>query len=236
MNAPFGGSLCVTTLLAAAALCPLQAQQQTWSMNATIIEACSCPMFCQCFFNTKPASHGEHNSGGHFCRFNNSFRVNKGKYGTTDLAGMKFWVAGDLGGDFAQGQMDWAVLTFDPAVSKGQRDALAVILAQLYPVKWRSFTIEKDAPMEWSYTKDRAVARLGGGKIAEVVLQRYPGMSDGPIVIHNLRYWGAPRNDGFILMPNEVNAYRSGPKAFEFRNTNGSMITVDISSADIAKQ
>ena len=28
-----------------------------WKMNATIIEACSCPMFCQCYFATKPAAH-----------------------------------------------------------------------------------------------------------------------------------------------------------------------------------
>src|SRR5512134_2964009 len=28
-----------------------------WNMNATIIEACSCPMFCQCYFNSKPAEH-----------------------------------------------------------------------------------------------------------------------------------------------------------------------------------
>ena len=33
-----------------------------WSMNATIIEACSCPMFCQCYFDHKPASHAEHAS------------------------------------------------------------------------------------------------------------------------------------------------------------------------------
>ena len=235
MSAPFAGTVCAVFLLAFGAFSPLRAQQQTWSMNATIIEACSCPMFCQCFFNTKPASHGEH-GGGHFCRFNNTFRVNKGNYGTTDLAGLKFWVAGDLGGDFAKGQMDWAVLIFDPAASKPQREAVAAILAHLYPVKWRSFTVEKDAPMEWSYTKDRAVARLGGGKIAEVVLRRYQGMSNEPIVIRNLRYWGAPRNDGFVLMPNEVNAYRSGPKAFEFRDTNGFMITVDNRSADTARK
>ena len=28
-----------------------------WSMNATIIEACSCPMFCQCYFSSEPAAH-----------------------------------------------------------------------------------------------------------------------------------------------------------------------------------
>src|SRR5262245_41963355 len=63
-----------------------------WSMNATIIEACSCPMFCQCYFNTKPAGHtmsaGHEGHAGmegmeHYCRANNVFRVNKGMYGST---------------------------------------------------------------------------------------------------------------------------------------------------------
>ena len=30
-----------------------------WHMNATAIEACSCPMFCQCYFNSAPAAHSE---------------------------------------------------------------------------------------------------------------------------------------------------------------------------------
>ncbi|MBI4364567.1 MAG: hypothetical protein HY568_03985, partial [Candidatus Latescibacteria bacterium] len=47
-------------------------------------------------------------------------------------------------------------------------------------------------------------------------------------------YWGAPRNDGFVLMPNEVEAYRVGDKPFEFKGTNGFMITVDITSKDVA--
>jgi hypothetical protein len=71
-----------------------------WAMNASIIEACSCPMFCQCYFNDKPAAHGEHaghshgDSGEHFCKFNNAFKVNHGHYGSTKLDGAKFWVAG----------------------------------------------------------------------------------------------------------------------------------------------
>ncbi|MBI3952024.1 MAG: DUF1326 domain-containing protein [Acidobacteria bacterium] len=211
-----------------------------WALNATIIEACSCPMFCQCYFNTKPAAHGggHHDQGAageHFCRFNNGFKVNKGHFGTVQLDGVKFWVAGDLGGDFSTGKMDWAVLTFDPSATKEQRDAIATILGYVYPVKWNSFTVAKDAPIEWSYTKDRAVARLDGGKAAEVVLNRFPGMTDQPIVIHNLRYWGVPRNDGFVLMPNEVEAYRLGDKAFEFKGTNGFMITFDIASQDVKK-
>jgi len=207
-----------------------------WSLNATIIEACSCPMFCQCYFNPAPAAHHSNGHGAaaeHFCRANNAFKVNKGSYGNVKLDGAKFWIAADLGADFSKGQMDWATLTFDPSVTKAQREGITVILGHLYPVKWNSFTVVKDAAMEWKFTKDRAEARLDGGKTAEVVLRRNPGMTDDPVVIKNLKYWGAPRNDGFVLMPNEVEAYRVGDKPFEFKGTNGFMITFDMNSKDI---
>jgi hypothetical protein len=139
-------------------------------------------------------------------------------------------VAGDLGADFSKGQMDWAVLTFDPAVTPQQRAAIADILPRLYPVKWNSFSVAKDAPMEWTATKNRAVARLDGGKVAEVILNRSQGMTDAQIVMTNVPYWGAPRNDGFIMMKNEVEAYRLGDKKFEYKGTNGFMITFDIDS------
>lgn len=214
------------------------AQGQTspdWSMNATIIEACSCPMFCQCYFNSEPsahmgpAGHGSH----HFCRFNNAFRVNRGHYGQTRLDGLRFWVAGDLGENFSDGRMDWAVLTFERSASKEQRDAVVAVLGHLYPVQWDSFVIAQDAEMEWEAGRDRAVARLNGGETAEVILKRFQGMTSEPVVIRNLKYWGAPRNDGFVLMPNEVEAYRAGERAFEYRGGNGFMITLDINSKDV---
>ena len=213
----------------------------TWSMNATIIEACSCPMFCQCYFTSKPAAHAQaghegHGEGEHYCRANNVFRVNKGMYGTTRLDGAKFWIAMDLGDDFSDGEMKWAVVSFDPSVTPAQREGIAAALGHLYPVKWQSFEIGSDLPVEWSHTGDRAVARLDGGKAGEVVLNGASVNRNmaAPVVIKNLKYWGAPRHDGFVLMPNEVEAYRLGPNAFEFKGTNGFMITVDVSSKDVA--
>jgi hypothetical protein len=225
------------TLVALALAARPAAAAPDWSMNASIIEACSCPMFCQCYFNAQPAAHGGGHEGmkgmeDHYCRFNNAFQVNKGNYKSIKLDGAKFWVAGDLGGDFTKGQMDWAVLTFDPSVTKQQRAAIGEILTKVYPVKWGSFTVAPDAAMAWKADKDHAEATLDGGKTAQVTLNRYPGNTDQPIVITNLKYWGVPRNEGFVLMPNEVEAYRLGDKAFEFKGTNGFMITFDINSED----
>jgi uncharacterized protein DUF1326 len=208
-----------------------------WSMNASIIEACSCPMFCQCYFSAAPAGHGGHEGHAeeHFCKFNNAIKVNKGMYKGVNLAGAKFWVAGDLGGDFSQGQMDWAVVTFDPSVTKEQREGISEIVGHVYPVKWNSFTVAPDAPMIWESAKGDARAALDDGKTAEVILHsKVNSNAPGPVVIRNLKYWGAPRNDGFVLMPNEVEAYRVGDKPYEFKGTNGFMITFDINSKDVA--
>jgi hypothetical protein len=223
---------------AAPAAAALQTQP-SWDLNATIIEACSCPMFCQCYFNTEPADHpgccppsADPKAPPRYCRFNNAFRVNHGSSGSTKLDGARFWVAGDLVGDFSKGEMTWAAVHFDPSVTKEQRDGILLALGGLYPVKWGSFTVGKDMPIEWDGGKERSVARLDGGKGAEVMLKKNQGMTDEPIVMKNLKYWGAPRNDGFIMMQNEVEAYRASDKAFEFKRTNGFMITVDINSKD----
>lgn len=237
-------NLCLFLFVAAAGLLLTGASPEAksaspdWAMNATIIEACSCPMFCQCYFNAEPAVHaGDHgvhkgHAAGHYCKFNNAYKVNKGHYGSTKLDGAKFWISGDLGPDFSKMETDWAVLTFDPAVTKEQREGIVAAVTKVYPVKWKSFSVAEDAPVEWNATKDMAVAKLGGGKIAEVELGRFPGMTSEPVVIKNLRYFGAPRNDGFLMMPNKVEAYRVGDKAFEYRGTNGFMITFDVASKD----
>ncbi len=217
------------------------AASPSWAMNTTVIEACSCPMFCQCYFNTAPANHAGaghegHGSAGakHFCKANNAYRINKGHYGDTSLDGAKFWIATDLGDDFADGEMEWAVLYFDKKLTAAQRAGINAMMPHLFPVKWKSIRTDEGDIDKWEYTNDSAVALLDGGKTGEVRLKRFQGMTDAPVVLKNVRYWGAPRNDGFVLMPNEVEAYRVGPNAFEFKGTNGFMLTLDMSSKDVA--
>jgi len=204
-----------------------------WKMNATVIEACSCTMFCQCYFNTKPSAHHEHGGESkHFCKANNAYKINTGNYGTTKLDGAKFWVTADLGGDFSKSQMDWAILTFDKATTKEQREGIVAIVSRLFPVTWKSLaTAEGD--IIWNHDEQgEAHALLDGGKTAEVHLKA-PSQAmntSEPVVVKNLKYWGASANDGFVLMPNLVEAYRVGDKKFEFKGTNGFMVTFDIDS------
>ncbi|HEV8182954.1 MAG TPA: DUF1326 domain-containing protein [Candidatus Angelobacter sp.] len=204
-----------------------------WAINATAIEACSCPQFCMCYFNDHPAGHHDHGQAHSYCKFNNAYKVNKGHYGSTDLTGAKFWINGDLGDDFSKGQMDWAIVTFDKATTPAQRQALGEIVGHVFPVKWKSLKTAEGDIDTWTFDKNQAHATLNGGKTAEVKLKRFQGMTDEPAVLKNVRYWGTPRNDGFVMMPNEIEAYRVGPQAYEFKGTNGFMLTFDMTSKDV---
>jgi hypothetical protein len=110
---------CVALLVVGVSTRQLASQTTDWAINSTVIEACTCPMFCQCYFAAKPAGHHQHDGKtAHFCRFNNAYKINKGHHGGTRLDGAKFWISGDLGADFSAGQTDWAVVTFDKAMTR----------------------------------------------------------------------------------------------------------------------
>jgi hypothetical protein len=99
------------------------AQEKTskpdFDMTASYIEACSCDMFCPCYFNTHATHHmDEHQMDAHFCRANLVLKVDKGYYKNTKLDGAMVWLANDLGSDWSTGKDSWSVVNFDPSVSK----------------------------------------------------------------------------------------------------------------------
>src|SRR5438874_13345672 len=100
--------------LAAAVQPSASAGQKTWSLKADYIEACSCSLFCSCYFNTQP-------EGGEMCEFNNAIRIAEGHVGNVDVSGRKVWLSGDLGGDFTKG-MKTGVITFEPGTPKAQKN------------------------------------------------------------------------------------------------------------------
>src|SRR6201993_1757838 len=104
------------------------AAKPDFDITASYIEACSCDMFCPCYFNT----HSTHHGNEHFCRANLVLKVDKGYYKDVKLDGAKVWIATDLGSEWSTGKDSWAVVNYDPNVSADQRAALNDIIAQLY--------------------------------------------------------------------------------------------------------
>ena len=211
----------------------LATEEADWHFNGTVIEACSCPMFCSCYFNPEPALHDTEHGPEHFCKFNMAYKVNEGHHGDTDLAGVKFWIAGDLGADWRDGTTDWAILTFQNGTTDEQKAGVAAALGHIFPVEWGSFEVAEDGEIDWMATEDRAEAKLDGGDKAHTILNRWEGMGGETSMLENVAYFAAARNDGFKMMPNEIETWKVGDKAFKFEGTTGFMVTVDMASSDV---
>ena len=214
------------------------AQEKTsksdFDMTASYIEACSCDMFCPCYFNTHSTNHmgmGEHHMDEHFCRANLVLKVDKGLYKDTKLDGAKVWIAGDLGSDWSTGKDSWLVMNFDPAVSKEQQAALGEILPQLYSaIPWQKKAVQTVA---FSWTVDTktgvAHAKMSDGK-GEVILEKVKGDdSNHEVVMHNLKYWSAQSNDGFRMWKSKHEAFEGDGHKFSYDGTNGFLITIHFS-------
>ena len=199
-----------------------------WQVRIQYIEACSCDLFCPCYYNDHASHQG---TGAHMCTFNNAGRVVKGKYGDVELTGMKFWLSGDLGADWAtKGQAGWLVATFEPKATKEQKDAMMAVLSKIYPVKWESVEFDTSA-ITWTLAPDgkTAHAKLGNGK-GEVTLSRATGADPNKAPqIANTRYFAATWNSPFSLYYSD-HKYNGFGKSYELHHANGFVITLEHTS------
>lgn len=228
-----GSALMVLSVLLVALPVSFAAEDKDWHFNGTVIEACSCPMFCSCYFNTEPALNVTEHGAEHFCKFTMAYKINEGHHGGTDLAGVKFWVAGDLGASWKNGNTDWRIITFQTGTTDAQKVGVTTALNNIFPVKWKSSGVAEDAEIEWVATEDRAEAKLAGGAKGHIILNRWQGMGGETGEFKNIAYFAAPRNSGFKMMPNEIETWKVGDKAFTFKGTTGFMTTVDMTSDDL---
>ena len=202
------------------------AAKPDFDITASYIEACSCDMFCPCYFNTHATMH----EGQHFCRANLVMKVDKGYYKDVQLDGAKVWIATDLGSDWSTGKDSWLVVNFDPSVTKEQQAALKDILMQLYPIKWQKVAGDTVA-FTWKIDTKAGVAttKMANGK-GEVILERVGGVNPNQeVVIRNLKYWGSNSNTGFRMWKSKHEYYEGHGEKIDFSGTNGFLITITFS-------
>ncbi len=157
-----------------------------------------------------------------------AFKVSDGRYGNTNLDGLKFWVSGDLGDDFGDGETEVVQFAFEPSASQEQIDGVLAILGDIFPVHWKRVLGVERTAIRWNKTADKASASRADGKGA-IELTAVMG-NDGktPVVIRNLTYFGAKKNHGFYLARSKHHA-KMGASSFAFNNMTGFFVEVETS-------
>ena len=197
-----------------------------WKMKADYVEACSCHLFCPCYFN----KHAEHPH----CEFNMAVNVRDGHSGKTNLTGAKYWLTGDLGDEWGTKKKgSWVVVSFDPSTTKEQRDALAPMILKTYGLEWGELKVQ-EAPIQINRSGDIAEAALGGGQMAYMKLKREPGADGKGVVLRNVKYFGAQNNNGFELYRSlEHRADVQGHK-FSYSDRNAFLISIETQEGEAA--
>jgi hypothetical protein len=151
-------------------------------------------------------------------------KINDGHYGATSLKGVKYWLTGDLGDNFADGKTPWLIITHHPSTTKEQRDALGKILGKVYPVVWDKVQTD-ESDFTWDVTGTEARAKLANGK-GEMALDQFKGSDGGKVTLHNVNYFGATSNDGFIMYKSKLHRYDGFGHKFEYSGRNAFVITI----------
>jgi Protein of unknown function (DUF1326) len=185
---PLVGTGLVFALAVSLAAAP---EESSLRMKADYVEACSCHLFCQCYFN-KHAGHP-------MCEFNMAVTLREGHSGNVDLRNAKYWLTGDIADKWGtEKKGTWVVISFDPKTTKEQRDALAPIILKTYGLEWGELKV-REAPIEVRQSGDIVEARLADGSQAYMKLKREPGADGKGVVLKNVKYFNAVQNDGFEL-------------------------------------
>lgn len=192
--------------------------ESSWRIKADYVEACSCHLFCPCYFN----KHAEHAK----CEFNMAVAVREGHSGNVDLANTKYWLTGDIGDKWGtEKKGSWVVVSFDPSTSKAQRDALAPIILKTYGLEWPELKVQ-EAAIEIRQSGDTVEAKLAGGQWAYMKLQREPGVDGNGVVLKNVRYFDAVQNDGFQMYKSIEHRAALGGHEFSYSGRNAFLITI----------
>ena len=192
--------------------------EPSWRMKADYVEACSCHLFCPCYFN----KHAEHT----MCQFNMAVHVRDGHSGETNLAGARYWLTGDLGDEWGTAKKgNWVVVSFDPSTSKAQRDALAPIILKTYGLAWGDLKVQ-EAPIEIRQSGDIVEAKLADGQWAYMKLQREPGVDGKGVVLKNVKYFDAAQNDGFQMYKSIEHRADVAGHQFSYADRNAFLITI----------
>jgi hypothetical protein len=89
-----------------------------WSMQGTLLGACSCDWGCPCSFDAPPTRG--------FCEGGYVWQIDKGNFGEVPLTGLAWAWIGHSPGPLHEGNVTWVVLADEKATAE-QRRALATI-------------------------------------------------------------------------------------------------------------
>jgi hypothetical protein len=162
-----------------------------WWLKGELTLSCNCEVFCPCVL-----SLGQHAPTEGYCQTWACVRIDEGRFGATDLAGVKFGFMADIPGRLGRG--NWTVALFvDDQASVQATKALTWIMTgraggstALLKILAGSFLGVRQVPISYEVQGETRIIRID--RIVDGAITPVPGKDKGKVVITNSSYWIAP--------------------------------------------
>jgi hypothetical protein len=164
---------------------------EPWSLKGELALSCNCTVFCPCVL-----SLGQHAPTEGYCQTWAAVRIDEGRFGDTDLAGVKFGFMADIPGRLGRGNWTMALFVDDKA-SVYATKALTWIMTgraggstALLKILAGSFLGVRQVPIIYERNGDTRIIKIE--KIVDGAITPIKGRGEGNVVIRNSEYWIAP--------------------------------------------
>jgi hypothetical protein len=164
---------------------------ESWTLKGELTLSCSCVVFCPCVI-----SLGEHPPSEGHCQTWAGIRIDEGRFGDVDLAGIKVALMMEIPGIMSRG--DWtAALYVDEKASIYAVKGLTRIFTgkvggstHLLSILVSSFLGVRQVPITYETLGETRIVKID--KIIDGAVRPVRGNDNGNVTIRNSRYWISP--------------------------------------------
>lgn len=178
---------------------PMRAAQPSWQLSATVAESCSCTISCPCNFGGKPNRMP--------CEGNRMISIDSGRYGDTDLAGVKFLVTFEMG--------TWSKIYLTDKVSPEQERAVNALLPIAFAGFHKTMQSMAKVPLTLEITDNRVRFSTPESAVDMEVVRGFNGQA---IRVLNLP---SPQLQEYTQFRSVSHTHTSATRSWSHTGTNG---------------
>jgi hypothetical protein len=159
-----------------------------WWLKGELALSCNCDVFCPCVL-----SLGQHAPTEGYCQTWAGVRIDEGRFGDTDLSGVKFGFMADIPGRLGRGNWTMALFVDDKASVQATRALTWIMTGRaggstaLLKILAGAFLGVRQVPITYEVVNETRIVRID--KIVDGALTPVQGKDKGNVVIRNSNYW-----------------------------------------------
>ena len=196
---------------------------ESWNLKGELTLSCSCTVFCPCVL-----SLGNHPPTEGFCQTWAGIRIDEGRFGDTDLTGVKVGLMMEIPGIMARGNWTAALFVDEKASIYAVKGLTRIFMGKvggtthLLSILVGSFLGVRQAPIEYRTEGETRIVTID--KYVDGAVTPVRGKGDGNVTVRNSEYWIGP---DVIVAKADKSRFRGFGRNWNFAGRSAEIVKID---------